>query len=432
MMWTKVYAGAGGFLATVFALALLAEPRLRAEEVKLPLITSGSVAMLGGYVRRDLPLSETKPASLKVAPKDASEPLYGELKLGPKEAPTTFLIMVDRPAGKPERLWVDANANGDLTDDPEPPWTPQNGRTPEGTEMTQYSGTPTLTLKIGAETFELRIHMHHYEKKIGVPAAFTSTLFYYADYARVGEITLGGKAHKAFLTDSLTLGDFRGEKDIQVDALFLDVNDDGKFDLRREGFDIKKPFNIGGTTYEIQGMTASGATFAIEKSKETVPETLPAANLAVGQKAPEFEAKRTDGETVKFPAAYKGKLVLLDFWATWCGPCRAEIPNILQALGKYHDRGFEVLGINLDLAAADMTKFAKENKISWPLICDLKLGLQYDAQLLPTEYLVDCDSGKIVATGIDLRGPYLDPTLQKALEKRQGKQSADSREASKP
>jgi thiol-disulfide isomerase/thioredoxin len=67
-------------------------------------------------------------------------------------------------------------------------------------------------------------------------------------------------------------------------------------------------------------------------------------------------------------ATFAGKVVLVDFWATWCGPCVAEIPNMLEQYEKYHDKGFEVVGISLDEDKAEVEKFVADNKIPWPIL----------------------------------------------------------------
>jgi thiol-disulfide isomerase/thioredoxin len=411
-----------------FAVALSAAAR--GEEVKLKLLSSGATAKLGGYIPQRLLLSATQPAGLKKAPKDLASPLYGELKLGAKDSPTTFFVILDEPTGKPSRLWVDANANGDLTDDPEPEWTAHANKGKDGNELTTYMGGANVKLGTGADAAELKIDIYRFDKTDPGRAAFTNTLFYYGDYARVGEVAIGGKSYKAILADSWTSGDFRGEKDKQggLVSLLLDLNDDGKFDRRREGFDVNKPFNIGGTTYEIKGMTASGSSFQIEKSAETVEETKPAPNLVSGKKALEFEAKQTDGATVKFPTTYKGKLVMLDFWATWCPPCRAEIPGLVKTYNKYHDKGFDVLGISLDQMnqGEKLAKFTEEYKMPWPQVYDgkywtSKVAVQYNIDSIPQAFLVDGDTGQIVASGQNLRGENLDQTIETALAKKSGK-----------
>ena len=146
------------------------------------------------------------------------------------------------------------------------------------------------------------------------------------------------------------------------------------------------------------------------------------ANYAVGQKAATFQATTTDGKTIKFPESYKGKVVLLDFWATWCGPCRVEIPNVVSSYKKYHDKGFEVLGISLDRenAGDKLATFAKDNDVTWPQVYDGKfwkaaVAEQYGIHSIPRPILVDGDTGMVVAEGSDARGAKLDATIEKAL-----------------
>ncbi len=147
-----------------------------------------------------------------------------------------------------------------------------------------------------------------------------------------------------------------------------------------------------------------------------------------GQKAPAFQAKAIDGKTIRFPDDYKGKVVLLDFWATWCGPCRAEMPNVVSAYDQYHAQGFEILGISLDKenSSAKVSTFATEQKIAWPQIYDGKfwkaaVAQQYGIRSIPRPLLVDGDSGMILAEGPEARGQKLGPAIEKALAARKRK-----------
>jgi thiol-disulfide isomerase/thioredoxin len=145
-----------------------------------------------------------------------------------------------------------------------------------------------------------------------------------------------------------------------------------------------------------------------------------------GQKVPHSEATTTDGRAVQVPDSYKGKLLLLDFWATWCGPCVKEIPNVVDAYEKYHGRGLEVLSVSLDKqnAGAVLASFTRKHNMPWPQIFDGKywdtpLARRFGIKSIPHAVLVDGDTGLIVACGEDARGPKLAAAIEGALAKKQ-------------
>ena len=113
----------------------------------------------------------------------------------------------------------------------------------------------------------------------------------------------------------------------------------------------------------------------------------------------------------------KGKVVVVDFWATWCGPCVGELPNVLKTYEKYHDKGLEIVGISLDKDKDKLTDFLKEKKVSWRQYFDgqgwgNKLAVKYGVNSIPATYILDKD-GKIFAK--DLRGEAFDAAIAKAL-----------------
>lgn len=140
------------------------------------------------------------------------------------------------------------------------------------------------------------------------------------------------------------------------------------------------------------------------------------ANLKAGAAFPDFTENDVNGQPLSI-SKYKGKVVLVDFWATWCGPCVAELPNVIAAYQKYHDKGFEIVGISLDQDKAALEKFTKEKGMTWAQYFDgqgwdSKLGKQYGIMSIPATFLLDAQ-GKIIAT--DLRGPALEAELAKQL-----------------
>src|SRR6476619_559483 len=139
--------------------------------------------------------------------------------------------------------------------------------------------------------------------------------------------------------------------------------------------------------------------------------------LTIGSPFPDFNETDINGKPVSV-ANYKGKVVLVDFWATWCGPCVAELPNVLKAYQKYHDKGFEILGISLDQDKEKLTGFTKEKNMTWQQYFDgkgwqSKLGAKYGINSMPATFLLDKD-GKII--GKDLRGEALEQALANTLK----------------
>jgi peroxiredoxin len=133
---------------------------------------------------------------------------------------------------------------------------------------------------------------------------------------------------------------------------------------------------------------------------------------AIGQPAPEFAQNSVDGKPVAL-SSFKGKYTLVDFWASWCGPCREENPNVVKAYHRYHPKGFAILGVSLDAKKEDWEAAIKKDKLPWTQVSDLKGWQNSAAQLygvrgIPMNFLLDKE-GKIIAKG--LRGEDLEQKL---------------------
>ncbi len=140
------------------------------------------------------------------------------------------------------------------------------------------------------------------------------------------------------------------------------------------------------------------------------------AALKIGAKFPDFDVKDLTGAPLSV-ARFKGKAVLIDFWATWCGPCIAELPAVLAAYSRYKDKGFEIIGISLDRDEATLKRFITDRKMTWPQYFDGQewqspLAAKYGVNAIPATYLLDGE-GRIVAK--NLRGPALEQELARLL-----------------
>ncbi|VEF46531.1 alkyl hydroperoxide reductase/ Thiol specific antioxidant/ Mal allergen [Bacillus freudenreichii] len=144
-------------------------------------------------------------------------------------------------------------------------------------------------------------------------------------------------------------------------------------------------------------------------------ENVPGVDLSQvkeGKLAPDFELATLSGETVKL-SDYRGKKVILNFWATWCPPCRAEMPHMQSFYEQNKDKGIEIVAVNLtsmDNGKMQIDKFKKEYGLTFDILLDEDgdIGMQYQAFTIPTSYIID-SNGKIAQKIV---GPMDEPTME--------------------
>ena len=140
-----------------------------------------------------------------------------------------------------------------------------------------------------------------------------------------------------------------------------------------------------------------------------------AKTMAIGEKYQDIELMNPEGEMVKLSSCVpEGKYVMLEFWASWCGPCRGEIPHLRHVYQDYKDKGFEIISISIDEKKTDWDKAMKEEKMVWKQLCDPNgfngpVAQKYNITGVPTCILLDKE-GRIFKT--EMRGAALDAVLQ--------------------
>ena len=232
-----------------------------------------------------------------------------------------------------------------------------------------------------------------------------------------------GKKTEKDLADELKgfdalLAKHRGEKNDDVAnilmmkaMLYLQVFDDSD-----KGIELLKQLKRDFPETKM-GQNADETIESIEKQAKAQEEAKKIKSaLKEGAQFPDFNEKDLNGKSLSI-ANHKGKVVLVDFWATWCPPCRAELPNVIKAYEKHHAQGFEIISISLDREKAKLVNFVKDRNMTWPQYFDGegKLATKYGVNSIPMTYLLD-GTGKIIAK--DLRGEDLENALTKALAKK--------------
>jgi thiol-disulfide isomerase/thioredoxin len=236
--------------------------------------------------------------------------------------------------------------------------------------------------------------------------------------AKVNSDIAAGKRTESALADDLKqfdtlLAEHKGEKtDDVAQILFMKAMLYGeimKNDAKEQELLSQLKTDFKGTPFVAKLEKQEAAMAAAKKIQ---------ASLTIGSKFQDFNVTDLAGQPLSV-ASDKGKVVLVDFWATWCGPCRAEMPNVIAAYQKYHSKGFNIIGVSLDEEKSLLSNYIKDQKMTWPQFFDGKhwsneLAVKYGIDAIPANFLLDGE-GKII--GKDLRGDDLAKAVAAALAK---------------
>jgi len=247
------------------------------------------------------------------------------------------------------------------------------------------------------------------------------------DYARK-------KLVKAFLDFRKTEAGAKAAQEIDRELIVIAIQvaeDDTLVDrIVKSEKDVKKSLALKLFTAERYGEVENSrkakelVDAVLRESKAKYPEVYKDAEQILFRVAPEGLAfpefpdgtKDIDGKVLRV-SDYRGKILLVDFWATWCGPCRTEIPSLVKVYQKYHDKGFEIVGISLDKSKGDLLKLTGKEKMTWRqyfdgLLWDNKVAKAYGIRAIPAMYLLGRD-GNVISNNV--RGGRLEEILAKEL-----------------
>ncbi|HAL72115.1 MAG TPA: hypothetical protein DCP71_10125 [Verrucomicrobiales bacterium] len=404
----------------------------------IPLLwhAEGGRDRVGSYKPTLLKTTPTQPENITRIPDKLIRPFYAQVKLGSKALSkfSTLTFLVDRQVEKTEtRVILDSNGNGDLTDDA-PAQLEHAGKLKDGRFSLSGIGWASLPYEGEHSRVSVRFHTMPQSLESESPPTVVYSLDSYAEGKIQGP---NGTRLTIALRDSDGDGDFSTGAAIHVDT-------DGDGDYRRTGmyFPDATTFQINQFKFLLSDISPSGTSMVqtahlvpqeasknnFSASQTTPSQTTPKTRLIgpkilPGEVAPAFTATTMNHGTVEMPKSYQGKLLLLDFWATWCGPCIRELPNVSAAYEKYHDQGLEILSISLDTEKSldNLPAILTKHRMVWPQVCDAAefdsaLVKLYGVRGIPATVLIDGDTGKILAT--DLRGTSLETQVAEALAKR--------------
>lgn len=358
------------------------------------------------YMPGSAKLADEKPAAVKKEPTYRGTPRYATIKLGNTDK-NEYVLAFDEPKDQEPRVYLDLNADGDLTNDGDGAWhTTTPGK--EGAAP-QLSGTWVFDIawKAGADgkPAKGKYGLNFYR------SPDRDAINFYRASARTGTIKIAGKDYEVMLIDNDNDGVYNKLFDPAAPTVV--------------GAPMSKPvwLSLDGGRYDIRGTFGFGdlnylATVSDDGAKLTMTPTMKIINiprpterpaiLGVGKEVPEFEAMLwKDGAEKPFKMSdYKGKIMVVDMWATWCGPCMSSLPHLSKLAAAVKDQGVVVMALNVfdDKGAYDRFVTENKGKYAFDIARDPAgrekgasiAGRLFNISAIPVTYVIGKD-GKIVA-----------------------------------
>jgi len=331
------------------------------------------------------------PISGLTEPTYSGTPTYASMTL----AGRSFALVLDRD-GSNGKLYVDADESKVLS--------------PVDWMQRLWDGS-----YVGSASFQLRASdgngVRAYHLFLVWSPTTPTVIIYFRDNYQEGRIELGGVRYKIAIIDENSDGMF---DDLEHDLLLIDLDRDGELlasSDSHERYWLNAPFNIDGTVYAAASVSADGSKIVIDKSDAWVEPKVP---LAVGFPAPDFSVVDADGEKLSL-SSLEGKIVVLDFWASWCAPCLDELPHVEAIAKDYADRGVVVIGVDLDRDEGAFTGVVSYFGLTYRQVldgADGKVSSLYRVSGIPMTYLIDRDG---IIRGKGLRGDDLKQAIVSSL-----------------
>lgn len=360
-----------------------------------------------GYYPSGAELIDDKPTGILKEPTYEGKPKYGAIRLGNGPKAVTYLV-VDEVKGGKSHIYLDLNGNGDLTDDGSSDWDSvkeSNGVTNLQKQATLRASWGDALVEKESAPYAVLLYRRQGDPRINFVR--------YA--ARKGTLEINGKQCTVLLAENQSDGIFTvphtGDLTRKPVILFVDEDGDGLFS-GSEQHNLGEPFQIDGAWY--QGFpNVSGSELALRPSSAggatpRVAAAKPKPLLTAGVPAPDFEALTPDGKPIHL-SDFKGKTVLLDFWATWCGPCQASMPGLQKIYDQVKSQNVVVLSLNVFDAKDPFDEWIKTNsgtKYNFTFAFDPAMrdhaksiaASKFNVTGIPTMYIIKPDG--TVATSI--------------------------------